>query len=69
MSPLGSDGRTSVAVITGHHAFDVPNFHALFRGMASVDAYIQPLEDFVADAGRVAGDFGPDRCRPGSGHG
>jgi type 1 glutamine amidotransferase len=41
-----------VAVITGRHGYDVPNFHRLFRGMRGVDAYIQNLEDFVtADAG------------------
>ncbi|MBT3266913.1 ThuA domain-containing protein [Candidatus Poribacteria bacterium] len=57
MSPLGSDGKTSVAVITGDHAFDVPNFHALFRAMPSVHAYIQPMQDFVDDAGRVAADY------------
>lgn len=53
MSPLPESDRTSVAVITGDHAFDVPNFHALFRAMPSVDAYIQTLDDFVADAGGV----------------
>jgi uncharacterized protein len=57
MSALASDGKTTVAVITGHHAFDVPNFHRLFRGMESVDAYIQTLDDFVADAGRARTDY------------
>ncbi len=57
MSPLKSDGGTTVAVITGNHAFDVPNFHALFRAMPSVDAYIQTLDDFVADAGRARQEY------------
>jgi type 1 glutamine amidotransferase len=57
MSAPGSDDKTSVAVITGDHAYDVPNFHALYRGMASVDAYLQPLEDFVANVGGVAGAY------------
>jgi uncharacterized protein len=38
----------SLAVITGGHAFDVPNFHRLFRRLEGVDAYIQPMEDFAA---------------------
>jgi len=37
-----------VAVVTGHHPFDVPEFHGLFRRLAGVDAYIQHLEDFVS---------------------
>ncbi len=36
-----------VAVITGRHGYDVPNFHTLFRSMSGVDAYIQHMEDFV----------------------
>jgi hypothetical protein len=51
-SPFKPD-TTSVAVITGEHAFDVPNFHALFRAMNGVDAYIQTLFDFVTDWGDV----------------
>ncbi|MBS3733308.1 MAG: ThuA domain-containing protein [Phycisphaerae bacterium] len=38
----------TVAVITGGHAYDVVNFHRLFRALAGVDAYIQPLDDFAA---------------------
>ncbi len=41
-----------VAVITGQHGYDVPNFHRLFRAFPGIDAYVQNLEDFVtADAG------------------
>lgn len=39
-----------VAVITGRHGYDVPNFHQLFRSMSGVDAYIQHMEDFVTSA-------------------
>ena len=45
-----------VAVVTGGHRFDVPNFHGLFRNLEGVDAYIQPLEDF-ASAQEQARDF------------
>ena len=45
-----------VAVVTGGHRFDVPNFHGLFRNLQGVDAYIQPLEDF-ASAHEQARDF------------
>ena len=51
--PLPRTGKTTTAVITGGHAFDVPGFHDLFRSLPEVDAYIQPMEDFVADTGRV----------------
>jgi hypothetical protein len=45
------------AVITGHHSFDVPGFHNLFRSLPGVDAYIQTLGDFCADAGRVRDQY------------
>lgn len=41
------------AVITGGHDFDVPAFTRLFRVLANVNAYIQTLDDFAADAGKV----------------
>jgi uncharacterized protein len=36
-----------VAVLTGGHAYDVPNFHKLFRSLPGLDVYIQSVEDFV----------------------
>ena len=42
------DDSIKVAVVTGGHRFDVPNFHGLFRKMEGVDAYIQSLEDFAS---------------------
>ena len=35
------------AVITGGHAFDVVNFHTLFRSLDGIDAYVQHLDDFA----------------------
>ena len=43
----------SAAVITGGHAFDVPGFHALFRSLPGVDSYIQHMENFASDVGKV----------------
>jgi len=44
-----ADGKPlRVAVVTGGHAFDVINFHKLFRALSGVDAYIQHMDDFVA---------------------
>ncbi len=42
------DDSIKVAVVTGGHRFDVPNFHGLFRNLEGVDAYIQSLEDFAS---------------------
>ncbi len=39
-----------IAVITGGHAYDVPNFHRLFRRLAGVDAYIQSLGEFASSS-------------------
>ncbi len=44
----GGTAPVRVAVVTGGHTYDVPNFHKLFRALAGVDAYIQHMEDFVA---------------------
>jgi len=50
---LPKTDKITAAVITGGHAFDVPGFHNLFRSLPEVDAYIQPMEDFVADTAKV----------------
>lgn len=42
-----------VAVITGGHSFDVPNFHGLFRGLDGLDAYVQHMENLVSARHRV----------------
>jgi len=39
-----------LAVVTGSHSFDVPNFHKLFHSLNGVDAYIQHMEDFASSS-------------------
>ena len=43
-SGLLSTDKIKVAVITGHHSFDVPGFYGLFRSIADVDnrIYLHP---------------------------
>lgn len=41
-----------VAVITGHHPFDVIDFQELFRGMPGLECYHQNMEEFINDTGR-----------------
>ena len=43
----------TVAVITTGHAYDVPNFHRLFRSLPGLDCYVQSLEDFIASGKKV----------------
>ncbi len=43
----------TVAVITGGHPYDVPNFHRLFRGLPSLDCYIQNIYDFSTSSESV----------------
>jgi hypothetical protein len=52
-TPFSGPGPIKVAVVTGRHAFDVPAFHALFRNFADVDPYIQHMEDWASDWGKV----------------
>lgn len=42
-----------VAVLTGGHAYDVPNFHRLFRALPGIDAYIQHMDDFATSSEEV----------------
>ena len=41
--------KIKTAVITGGHAFDVINFHHLFRSIPQIDFYPQNMEDFVTN--------------------
>ncbi len=50
---MSSHLQIKTAVITGNHPFDVPAFTRLFRVLSNVDAFIQTLDDFVADEGKV----------------
>ncbi len=42
-----------VAVVTGGHAFDVPNFYQLLRDLPGIDAYPQHLEHFASSSPEV----------------
>ena len=57
MDPFSGEGKIKVAAVTGHHAFDVPGFHALFRSFPDVDAYIQHMEDWGSDWGKVGDQY------------
>ena len=62
MSSLPKTDKTTVAVVTGGHAFDVPGFHALFRSLPDADCYIQHVEDYgyedyVYNAGHVRDEY------------
>ncbi|NLI00719.1 MAG: ThuA domain-containing protein [Chthonomonadales bacterium] len=51
MDPQAS--RIKLAIVTGGHPFDVPGFHALFRGHADIDPYPQEFDNWVHDWGHV----------------
>jgi hypothetical protein len=42
-----------IAVVTGGHNYDVLPFHALFRSLPGIDAYIQHLDDFTSSPKEV----------------
>ena len=52
-----SGEKIKVAVITGHHPYDVVGLQALFRSLPEIDAYPQNLEDFVTDTGGSRGGY------------
>ena len=47
--PKSSNGEIKVAVITGNHPFEVPEFTNFIRSLTGVDCYIQDLDNFAAD--------------------
>lgn len=53
LQPISDSRDVITAVVTGGHAFHVPAFHHLLRTLPQVDAYLQHMEDFVADLGNV----------------
>lgn len=53
MTNLPRSRKATVAVVTGGHPFDVPGFHALFRSFPDADCYIQHMEDYISDNGKV----------------
>lgn len=46
-----------VAVVTGGHPFDVPNFYRLFRELPGIDAYPQHLEHFASSPQAVRDSY------------
>jgi hypothetical protein len=46
---MGND-RTTVAVVTGGHSYDVPAFHGFFRGIPDADCHIQHMDDFASSS-------------------
>ncbi|HYW79076.1 MAG TPA: ThuA domain-containing protein [Thermoguttaceae bacterium] len=59
-SPVGLDGEAAsnsdslkVAVVTGGHAFDVPNFYRLLRQLPGIDAYPQHIDHFASSPEEV----------------
>ena len=54
----GEPPRIKLAVVTGGHAFDVPNFHRLFRRLPGVDAYVQPMDDFASSSQGIRDGYG-----------
>jgi type 1 glutamine amidotransferase len=49
--------KATLAVVTGSHPFDVPNFHKLFRALDGVDAYIQHISDFATSPEKVRDSY------------
>ncbi len=47
MNTFFNTNKITVAVVTGQHPYDVPNFHAIFRSIPGIDFYPQHMEDFV----------------------
>jgi type 1 glutamine amidotransferase len=52
-SPRNDTDSIRVAVVTGGHSFDVPEFHRLFRELPGVDAYPQHMEHFASSSQAV----------------
>lgn len=49
--------KIKVAVITGHHPYEVVALQAFFRSLPEIDAYPQNLEDFVTDEGGSRSEY------------
>ena len=62
--PSIKDGKINVAVVTGNHVFDVPEFVELFRSMSSIDFYMQDLENYAADMSDVRRHYDDHAARP-----
>jgi type 1 glutamine amidotransferase len=53
MEIFATTTKIKTAVVTGAHPFDVPGFHALWRSLEELDVYVQSLDDFASDVGKV----------------
>ena len=51
------ENSLQVAVITGEHSFDLPNFYHLFRELDGIDAYVQHLEHFGSSSQAVRDSY------------
>jgi hypothetical protein len=51
--PATSPNAVRVAVITGGHSYQVPEFHHLWRGLAGLDVFVQHLDDFASSPPEV----------------
>jgi uncharacterized protein len=47
-NPVKPSNALRLAVLTGGHGYDEPNFQGLFGRLAGLDVAIQPLDDFAA---------------------
>ena len=58
-SSTQSDSQVTVAMITGHHPYDVINFQRMLRSFPDIDFYPQHLEDFAQDIQWAPGSWTP----------
>ncbi len=54
---IGRTARIKVAVVFQGHPFDVPGFRDLFKRMPDVDFYMQDLENWAIDEGKVWSEY------------
>jgi uncharacterized protein len=52
-SEKSSGKPLQVAVVTGGHPYDVPNFHKLFRSFPGTESYIQNMEEFSSSPASI----------------
>lgn len=53
MTEAQEERRLQVAVVTGHHPFDVIALHDLWTSFPQFDVYVQHMEDYVTDVARM----------------
>ena len=55
--PFPQDDRIRIAVVTGGHSFEVPQFHRLFAEIPNTDVYIQSRENWSTDDAGVRDEY------------